>query len=105
MRDHLVLLSLRRHNAAGRLASFLLSISMRAERRGLAPREFTLSMPCVDIANYLGLTTATVSRLVRRFQDDGLLSVDRHLCRIQDMVGLQALVDECAAELAAGQSR
>jgi CRP/FNR family transcriptional regulator len=37
-----------------------------------------------DIGNYLGLALETVSRLFTRFQNDGLLSVDRKHIELLD---------------------
>ena len=36
-----------------------------------------------DIGNYLGLAIETVSRLFARFQDEGILTVDRKLVTIR----------------------
>jgi CRP/FNR family transcriptional regulator len=67
-------------DARGRLASFLLDLSRRLERRGLSPREFKLSMSRWDIARYLGLTVETVSRGLTAFKRAGWLTVRlRHI--------------------------
>jgi CRP/FNR family transcriptional regulator len=67
-------------DARGRLASFLLDLSRRLERRGLSPREFKLSMSRWDIARYLGLTVETVSRGLTAFKRAGWLTVHlRHI--------------------------
>ena len=42
-------------------------------------------------ANYLRLAAETVSRVLRRFQDDGLVQVDRRELEIRDMDRLQEL--------------
>ena len=44
-----------------------------------------------DMANYLRLAAETVSRVLRRFQDDGLVQVDRRELEIRDMDRLQEL--------------
>ncbi len=75
--DHEMLLTLGKMHAEARLASFLLSISSRFRSRGFSPTEFMLSMSRNDIGNYLGLAVETVSRLFTRFQEEGILSVDR----------------------------
>lgn len=93
-KEQAMLLSLRRKTAPERLASFLLSMSWRLEARGLSAQEFDLSMSRQDIANYLGLTEETVSRLFTQFREGGLLDVRRRRCRIQDIVGLGALLGE-----------
>jgi CRP/FNR family transcriptional regulator len=64
-------------SAEERLASFLICLSNRFIRRGFSPHQFNLSMSRSDIGNYLGLALETVSRLFTRFQNEGLLRVDR----------------------------
>jgi CRP/FNR family transcriptional regulator len=64
-------------SAEERLASFLISLSNRFIRRGFSAHQFNLSMSRSDIGNYLGLALETVSRLFTRFQNEGLLRVDR----------------------------
>lgn len=73
------------------MAAFVLSLSRRYEQRGYSARRFHLAMARTDIANYLGLAPETVSRVLRRFQVDGLLDVHRREFEIRDMAGLEAL--------------
>ncbi len=63
-------------SADERLAAFVLDLSSRYEARGFSSQALHLSMSRSDIANYLGLASETVSRVLRRFQDGGLLAVD-----------------------------
>ena len=95
--EHAMLLLLGKKNAEERLASLLLSLSARFKQRGFSEREFNLSMSRQDIANYLGLTVETVSRLFTRFQGDDLLSVQRRHIRIQDMDRLRSMAGICAS--------
>ncbi len=88
---HAMLLLLAKRSADARLATFLLNLSSRFSQRGFSEKEFNLSMPRDDIANYLGLARETVSRLLTRFQLDGLLSVQRRRVHIHAMHRLQAL--------------
>lgn len=81
-----------RSPAEERLASFLLGMSDRYRRRGFSPREFILSMSRQEIGSYLGLALETVSRLFTRFQDDGILRVERKHIEIVDMDRLKAIV-------------
>lgn len=71
-------------SAEQRLAAFLISISNRFRRRGFSATQFNLSMSRSDIGNYLGLALETVSRLFTRFQNDGLLRVDRKHIELLD---------------------
>jgi len=88
-----MLLLLGKKNAEERLAAFLVSMSRRLQKRGLSPTDFHLSMSRHEIGNYLGLAVETVSRLFTRFQEDGLLRVDRKHIELLDMDGLDALVN------------
>jgi CRP/FNR family transcriptional regulator len=63
--------------AEERLAAFLLVISRRYADRGLSATRFRLTMSRTDIANYLRLAAETVSRILRRFQEQGLVKVER----------------------------
>lgn len=71
-----------------RMAAFLIGLSRRLAARGFSPDRFQLTMPRTDIANYLRLAPETVSRVLKRFQNDGLIVVDR---RELELVGRQAL--------------
>ncbi len=77
--------------AEQRLAAFIVLLSRHAERRGLSPRQLHLGMARVDIANYLRLTPETISRVLRRFQDDALLQVNRRELEVLDLPALNEL--------------
>ncbi|UHD15353.1 fumarate/nitrate reduction transcriptional regulator Fnr [Thiocapsa bogorovii] len=94
-----MLLLLGKKNAEERLAAFLLSLSKRLHKRGLSATDFYLSMSRHEIGNYLGLAVETVSRLFTRFQDDGLMNVDRKHIQLLDVSTLESLVG------GAGQNR
>lgn len=78
--------------AEERLASFLLSISDRFSRRGFSAVDFFLAMSRQDIGSYLGLALETVSRLFTRFQDHGILQVDRKHIQIKDLDRLRSML-------------
>lgn len=78
-------------SADERMAAFLLSLSRRYAQRGYSAQRFHLAMPRTDIANYLSLAPETVSRVLRRFQSEGILQVDRRDFEILYMDGLHAL--------------
>ena len=80
-------------SADERMAAFLVGLSRRLAARGFSPSRFQLTMARTDIANYLRLAPETVSRVLRRFQKDGLLRVDR---REVELVGRDQL-EELAA--------
>jgi len=74
-----------------RMAAFLLTLSHRLAARGFSSRRFQLTMARTDIGNYLRLAPETVSRVLKRFQDDGLLAVDRREVELLDRPSLDAL--------------
>ncbi len=94
--DTEMLLLLGKKSADERLAAFVISMSHRLQKRGLSATDFHLSMSRHEIGNYLGLAVETVSRLFTRFQDDGLMKVDRKHLTILDMTGLEALVNDAS---------
>jgi len=75
---------LSKKSADDRIASLLLSISARQQRRGLSAVRLRLPMSRYDIANYLGLAVETVSRIFTRFQQQGFLAVDGREVEILD---------------------
>jgi CRP/FNR family transcriptional regulator len=82
--DEQNMVTLGQKSAEERLASFLIGISSRFRRRGFSENQFNLSMSRSDIGNYLGLALETVSRLFTRFQNEGLLHVDRKHIELLD---------------------
>ncbi len=80
------------YTADERLAAFLVLLSRRFAERGFSATRMRLTMARTDIANYLRLAPETVSRVLRRLQDEGVLKVDR-----RDLEILQpAVLDELA---------
>ena len=76
-----------------RMAAFLVGMSERLAARGFSPHRFQLTMSRTDIANYLRLAPETVSRVLKRFQTDGLLRVERRELELVQ----PAQLDELAA--------
>ena len=74
-----------------RMAAFLISLSRRFAARGFSAKRFRLGMSRTDMANYLRLAPETVSRVLSRFQDDGLLRVERRDVELLDAEQLEAL--------------
>ena len=71
LQDHLLLLG--RKTAQERVASFLLTLSRRAVERGSPANPVDVSMSRDDIADFLGLTTETVSRTMTRLRSQNLI--------------------------------
>jgi CRP/FNR family transcriptional regulator, anaerobic regulatory protein len=78
-------------SADQRMAAFLIGLSRRLSERGFSPHRFQLTMARTDIANYLRLAPETVSRVLRRFDEEGLLRVDRRDVELLDPDALVAL--------------
>lgn len=79
------------HSADERLAAFLVGLGSRYAAMGMSAREFRLPMTRTDIANYLRLAPETVSRILRRFAEQGLVETDRRDIRLVDAGQLQHL--------------
>ena len=81
----------RDNTADERMAAFLIGLSRRLAQRGFSPRRFQLTMTRTDIANYLRQAPETVSRVLRRFEQDGLLHIKQRDVEILDLARLEAL--------------
>ena len=78
---------------------FLISLSRRYAARGFSASASMLTMTRTDIANYLRLASETVSRVFRRFQDEGLIRVDRREIELSIGAGLEQLARSVLREL------
>ena len=79
-----------------RMAAFLIGLSRRLAARGFSPDRFQLTKARTDIANYLRLAPETVSRVLKRFQSEGLLKIDR---REVELTGRERLLELAAVIL------
>jgi CRP/FNR family transcriptional regulator len=93
VRDHGVMMLLGSMRAEERLATFLLNLSKRFQRRGYSASEFQLRMTREELGSYLGLKLETVSRLFSAFQRDGYIDVQQKHVRIVDVAGLQGVLN------------
>ncbi|MBS3965003.1 MAG: helix-turn-helix domain-containing protein [Methylomonas sp.] len=78
--------------AEERLAYFLISLSERLHRRGFSASEFKLSLTRQEIGNHLGLALETVSRLLKKFQDDGLIGVRHRFITLRNPSALRNIL-------------
>ncbi len=85
-------LILSKRPAEERLAYFLISLSERLKRRGFSASEFKLSLSRQEIGNHLGLALETVSRLLKKFQEDELIVVQNRFITITDLTALKNLL-------------
>ena len=88
--DHDLMMLLNKRTAEERLIYFLAHLSKRFEDRGFSPRQYNLSMTRNEIGNYLGLTVETISRLLTRFQKEGIIKVDGKLITILDFEAMDS---------------
>lgn len=84
-----------RKAAAERLASFFLALLQRAERAsGQLETAFNLPMSRIDIADYLGLTKETVSRMLAHLRGQGLIRLQsQNRVEVLKRQGLAAIAD------------
>lgn len=92
--DHQLITLLSKNSAEERVATLLMSISRRNQRRKLSASRFRLPMSRADIGNYLGLTVETVSRVFTRLQKQGIIHADKKEIEILDRDDLMALAGE-----------
>ncbi|WP_142849253.1 cyclic nucleotide-binding domain-containing protein [Telmatospirillum sp. J64-1] len=71
--DQMLLLG--RKTAREKVASFLIMLAERCEKRGRTGPSLPLSMSRSDIADYLGLTIETVSRVLTQFKKENIIGL------------------------------
>ncbi len=74
-----------------KIAFFLMSLSNRLKKRGFSATEFTLSLTRQEIGNHLGLALETVSRVLKKFQQDGLIQIKAKQVKIYNIAKLNAV--------------
>ncbi len=83
-------------SADQRLAHFVWHIAERFRDRGYAMDTFQLPILHRDIATHLGLTPETVSRILRKFHQQGILTWQRKQvtlhdpCAVRELAGVEA---------------
>jgi CRP/FNR family transcriptional regulator len=80
-----------KNTAEERIATLLLSLSTRFQRRRMSGTHFSLPMPRNDIANFLGLAVETVSRVFTRFQNQNLIKAKGREVHLLNLAALQAI--------------
>jgi CRP/FNR family transcriptional regulator len=74
-----------------RFAHFLLNLGKKYARLGYSQKSFRLSMSRSDIGCYLGTAAATISRLVARFNSEGVVTILGRNVEVHDLAALDAL--------------
>jgi CRP/FNR family transcriptional regulator len=93
-RQRSLMLLLGTMRADQRLAAFLLDLSERYHARGYSSSEFILRMTREEIGSYLGLKLETVSRLLSRLQQEGLIQVQGRVVKLLERAALKELVGQ-----------
>jgi CRP/FNR family transcriptional regulator len=90
------------NTADERLAAFLIGMADRMASRGYSSSRWQLTMSRMDIASYLRLAPETLSRMLRRFQEEGLVALEGREVEVRGRERLQAMA---AAEAGLDQVR
>jgi CRP/FNR family transcriptional regulator len=98
VRDDDMLMLLGQMTAEERLAACLLSFSRRLALHSASVTSFKLNMSRKDLGDYLGLALETVSRLLSRFQEEGLITVQGRHIGLRDLQRLRSLAAGAARE-------
>jgi CRP/FNR family transcriptional regulator, anaerobic regulatory protein len=88
-REQATMLLLGNMTAEQRFASFLMDLSHRYSMRGFSHECFHLRMSREDIANFLGLTIESISRIIGRFRSRGLVRVTNRDVVLLDVPALR----------------
>ncbi len=75
--------------AENRVASFLIGFGAKMEVRGYSAVEFTLKMTRRDIASHLRIAPETLSRVLKVFQERGLISIKGKKIHLLDRFELE----------------
>ena len=78
--------------AEQRVASFLLDLGTRYGKCGYSSTAYLLRMTRADIGSHLGLKLETVSRLLSRFAEEGLIGVNGREIRLLNPIEMEHLV-------------
>lgn len=79
-----LVLSLGQQQTDERLAAFIIQMSLHYQSRGFSKKEFMLPMPRQDLSNYLGMAVETLSRIISRMTNSGIIKIDRRMVVILD---------------------
>lgn len=90
-REQSLMIMLSNMHAAQRVATFLLNLSSGYKARGYSPTTFELRIKREEIADYLGLTIESISRLLSKLQKTKYIEISRRHARILNHPGLNEL--------------
>jgi len=78
--------------AEERVAAFLLGLSQRLGARGYSPTHLKLRMTRREIGCHLGLELETVSRMISKFREAGIVETGYRRIQILDLDGLRRFI-------------
>ena len=81
-----------KRSAEARLGGFLLYLSKHLKKRNLSSNAIRLPMSKTDLANYLGLAAATLSRALKQLEKNQVIEISGRNLLILDTQELQTLV-------------
>ncbi len=92
-KDSSMMILLGSMTADQKFAYFLLDLSSRYAQRGLSSTNFHFRMSREDIGNYLGLTIESISRVINRFKQNGLIEVQNKEISIKNLEVLRNMMN------------
>ncbi len=98
LRDQQMMLLLGKKSATEKLATYLVNLGRHIDKNKSSPSTYKLTMSRRDIGNYLGLTQETICRILARFQEDGIIRIQRKYLHFVDMNRLRELASKIQAE-------
>jgi CRP/FNR family transcriptional regulator len=101
--DQMLLLA--RKTAQERIASFLITVARRMSANNAPSKEIELPMMRLDVADFLGLTIETVSRVLSKLKSEGVISLpNAHRVVIGKMNALMQMAGEDMSPFAAART-
>ena len=84
--------SIAKQTAKQKVSNFLHNLSVRYEVRGFGGTEFRLSMSRQDMANHLGITPETASRVLKILSQEGVIKLNGRHVAILDSLKLDSII-------------
>lgn len=78
--------------AEQKLADLLNNLSVRYQTCNFSAIKFPLTMPRQDIANHLAMAPETVSRLLKRFRENGIVQIEKNVIHLVNEQALEEVV-------------
>ena len=82
--DHEMLLMMAKCNSEQKFSRFIISLTKRYIERGIKPDQYKLVMTRYDIGNYIGVSKETISRMIKKFSEENIVSIKKNIIHIID---------------------